>query len=62
MNTVPDMTGGARTSTAESEVTHSPEKCGPVEGRKTMAASGLGEKSSGSSFVSALRVRSTEDT
>lgn len=62
MNTVPASLGELGISVAESEVAHSAETHGPIEGRKIRAASGLGEKSSGSSFVSALEVRSTEDT
>lgn len=46
---------------AESEVTHSPETHGPAEG-EDHGSIRPGKKSSGSSFVSALEVRSTEDT
>lgn len=50
-----------RTCVAESEVTHSPEMHGPAEG-EDHGSIWPGEKSSGSSFVNALEVKSTEDT
>lgn len=50
----------ARAFTAKSEVTRSPEMHGPVEG-KDHSSIWPGGESSGSSFVSALEVRSTED-